>query len=305
MQLIYEGADITDRIDIRKCIHRDVSRRRCDSAEIECEHAAHWQAWQPQGGDRIELIHDGYTTGTLYLNTVLHEGGRYRMIATSLPPNTFKRAWQSFRNTTLGEIMAMCAAECGMEWKLFGLDEGSSYPYIERRNEGAAAFIERLMKMEGASLKCVSGRMAGISIAYAQDIEPMQEIEIAPGQDCAIHTRSTGMRYAGLTIRTPFAAASAFDSEGTQGQHPICTNLPAMNALQAGRWARGMLLMHNRKAESLTLETELNIGMTALARIDIKGGTDADGEWIVDEAEHDFMRLKTRARLVRCIKSIL
>ena len=39
MQLFYEGTDITRDVDVVKCIHRDVSGGRCDSMEIELEHA--------------------------------------------------------------------------------------------------------------------------------------------------------------------------------------------------------------------------------------------------------------------------
>ena len=70
------------------------------------------------------------------------------------------------------------------------------------------------------------------------------------------------------------------------------------------RWARGFLLHHNRQAEELHLGMEYNAGLTALARIDIKSDTDADGNWIIDEVEHDFIMLKSRAKLYRCITTI-
>ena len=304
MQLIYEGVDITQRVDIHRCIHRDLSRGRCDSAEIEFEHAAEWYAWQPEQGERIEITHDGYSTGTLYLNTILPEGGRYRLIAASLPPGGGQRAWQSFCKMSLGEIMRSCAAQCGMEYSIYGLDEGQLYPYIERQDESCAAFISRLMEMEGAVLKCVNGKMAGIALAYAQDIAPAQEIEIGPEQGAARFMHMGERKYGGIILKTPYAEAFALDSAASGQAHISLTQYPAMDNLQAGRWARGLLLTHNRQAEALEFTSELNIGMTALARIDISGGTDADGEWIVDEAEHDFIRERTRTRLMRCIRSI-
>lgn len=304
MQLIYEGVDISHRVDIHKCIHRDVSRGRSDSMEIEFEHAADWYAWKPETGDRIEVLQNGYSTGILFLNTILPENGKYRMIATSLPPAAQVKAWQSFENMRLGDIMRACAAQCGMEWALYGLDAGIRYSYLERRNEGCAAFLDRLLGMEGAVLKCVNGRLAGISIIYAQDIAAMQELSISPAQDAARYTHRKAMKYGALHIRTPYADAFAQDSAATGDEHPILTSIPAADNLQAGRWSRGMLLMHNRQAEGLELTTELNIGMTALARINITGGTDADGEWMVDEAEHDFIRERTQARLIRCIRTI-
>ncbi|MBQ8507221.1 MAG: phage late control D family protein [Clostridia bacterium] len=303
MRLIYQGTDISDYVDMHSCVHRDVSGGRCDSIDIEFEHAGNWYAWQPARDDVIEVEHDGYTTGRLYLNTILPENGRYRLIATSLPGSAMRRTWQSFRDMTLADIMRSCAAQCDMDWALYGLDEGTVYPYIERQNESCAAFLNRLMRLEGAVLKCVNGRMAGIGIGYAQEIEAMQEITISAEQDAAQYRRLDGMKYGALTIRTPFAEATARDSAAS-GEQQILTCYPARDIMQAGRWARGLLLENNRRAEQLTLTTELNIGMTAMARIDISGSTDASGDWLVDEAEHDFINERTTARLLRCISTI-
>ena len=61
---------------------------------------------------------------------------------------------------------------------------------------------------------------------------------------------------------------------------------------------------HNRQAETLTIESEFNPGFSAMTRIDIVGGTDATGDWIIEEAEHDFYNRKSRAKLYRCIYTI-
>ena len=74
--------------------------------------------------------------------------------------------------------------------------------------------------------------------------------------------------------------------------------------MMAGRWARGLLLHHNRRAETLRLQSELNAGLTAMARIDIESATDMDGAWIVDEVEHDMVDSRTTARLLRCLTTI-
>ena len=91
MRLIYEGKDITQYADVRKCVHRDVSFGRSDSLELELEHAAIWHSWNPQQDDRLQVMHDGYDTGSLYLNTILPEKGRYRILATSLPSAAWRK----------------------------------------------------------------------------------------------------------------------------------------------------------------------------------------------------------------------
>lgn len=304
MILYYQGVDITDDVDIKRCIYTDVSGGRRDLLDIEFEYSNRWFGWQPQKDDTIRATYKECDTGILYVNTVLPEQGRYRIIATGAKSAARRAATASFEEKTLGAIMGMIAGECGMNQGLYGISAGNFYPYMIRNNETCTAFLDRLLIMEGGRLKCMNGKLRGIGIEYAQGQTATQKIEIDSTQLQARYQRREDMKYSGITVLTPFARASAFDSSATGNNHPVITTLPAMDGAQAGRWARGLLLNHNRQAEELNLSMEFNAGLTALARIDIESDTDADGEWVVDEAEHDFVRLKSSARFFRCITTV-
>ena len=304
MILYYEGADIADDVDVKKCIYTDVSGGRRDMLEIEFEYSEKWFGWQPQRDDTIRAVLDGLDTGILYVNTVLPEQGRYRIIATGAKSGARRAATASFENRTLGAIMAICAGECGMEQGLYGISAGNIYPYMLRENEAATAFIDRLMIMEGGRLKCMNGKLRGIGIEYAQSQTATQRIEIDSTQLQARYQRREDMKYSGITVMSPFARASAYDSSAGGSNHPVITTLPAMDNAQAGRWARGILMNHNRQAEELNISMEFNAGLTAFARIDIESDTDADGEWVVDEAEHDLVTMKSTARFFRNITTV-
>lgn len=56
--------------------------------------------------------------------------------------------------------------------------------------------------------------------------------------------------------------------------------------------------------EELTVGMEYNPGLTAMTRIDVDSPTDADGQWLIDEVEHDFFRKTSKAKLLRCVKTI-
>ena len=84
----------------------------------------------------------------------------------------------------------------------------------------------------------------------------------------------------------------------------MCSTAARDNA-QAGRWARGLLRAMNRKAETLIMDTVFDPTMTAMARVDVTGGTDADGSWLVEEAEHDLIDETTRVTLHRAITSVI
>lgn len=291
-------------VQTRKCIVRDGSGERCDSLELEFENAAGWYSWGPEEDDQVVVVHNGYDSGTMYVHTVLPEDGRYRIMATALPCKARRKGNQSFIGQTVGEIMRSCAFASGMDFRIFGIDSNTVIPYIEREGAGCAAFLYRFLLLEGAALKCVNGRYAAIGIEYAQARAAGQTIEVLPQQE-GVQYRRAGTAYRSVTVKTPYAEAMAEDLAVGEGHARMAINcLPAMDEVQAGRWARGKLLHLNRQSEAVTVRSEFNPGLSALVRVDIEGDTDAAGQWLVEEAEHDLINLTTSARMHRCILTI-
>lgn len=303
MEIYYQGTDITGYVQVRKCIARDTSGGRCDSLEIEFDNAAGWYNWGPEEDDHIIVAHNGYDTGIMFLNMVLPEEGRYRILATALPCAARKKQYRSFTGKTIEEIMRTCGMNTGMDFAIFGIDGNAVIPYIQQESESAAAFLHRMLKYEGATLKCVNGKYTAIGISYAQELPAGQTLEITAKQSGTEYKRG-GVAYKSVTVKTPYAEATAEDSLVPSTHGRITLDLPARNDIQAGRWARGMLMHNNRQAETLSIDSVFNPGFSAMARIDIAGGTDATGEWIINEVEHDFYNLRSRAKLYRCIYSI-
>lgn len=304
MELYWEGKDITGYVIVTKCVHRDVSHGRSDSLEIEFARAASWHRWGPETDDRIHVILDGYDTGAMYLNTILPEGDRYRIVATSLPTAANRKAWDTYRNFTLESVLNRCATECGMGAKLYGIEGGYRYPFLMRQNESCAAFLDRLGVWEGMAIKAVNGAFRGIGIEYAQKRNPILTLNITPDTTGTQYIRRKNEKRSAITVRTPYAEATARDSAAEGGYQIIKSEIPAMDAATAGRWARGLLLHCNRTAETFRMGMKFNPHMTAMARVDITGGTDADGEWIVDEALHDLKNGSTEIKLFKCITTI-
>lgn len=303
MEIYYQGKEITQFVETRKCIARD-SSGRCDSLDIEFENAGVWYGWGPEEDDQIIVSHGAYSTGVMYLNTALPENGRYRILATALPCKARKKEYKSYCGKTIAEIMRTCGMVTGMDFAIYGIDGNTVIPYIEQENESAAGFLCRMLKYEGAKLKCVNGKYAAIGITYAQGLNPGQTLYITPQQRGTEYRRGAA-KCKRLTVKTPYACATAEDeSVPSSHAHMTLSGLPALGDMQAGRWARGMLLDANRQCETMRIQTEFNAGYTAMARIDIEGGTDADGEWLIEEAEHDFINLTSAAKLYRCIRTI-
>lgn len=305
MEVYYEGVDITEMVQTRKCVVHDQVGGRSDSLEIEFENAAGWYRWGPQEDDQIVVSHNGYDTGVMFLNTVLPEDGRFRILATSLPCKARKKEYRSFSGKTLDDIMRSCAIADGMDYGIYGMARETVIPYIQRENESSAAFLHRLIKLEGGRLKCVNGRYTAIGIEYAQARKATQAIEVYASQT-SVQYRRNGQKLYALTVETPYACATARDLNVSEDHQRIIVNhYPARSEAQAGRWARALLMQTNQQCESLWISSEYNAGFAPMMRIDIDGDTDANGEWLIEEVEHDFIDLSSNVLLRRCIRTIL
>ncbi len=304
MQIIYQGVDITDAVDIASCFYNDRSGASCDSLDIEFDNLKSWHRWKPEENDEIIISNNGISTGKMYLNTVLPTDGRYRIFATSLPTNAKKKKTASYIGKALESIVRECAHECGFGTSFSGVNTETAFQYIERIDETPASFCERILKLEGAKLKTVDGNFCAINLQYAESRQPATGYEIESDQQGIDYARG-GARLSRLTIKTPFCEASAIDTDATDGPAMIITGLPTKEVTQAARWAKNLLIDNNRHAEMLSIDSEFNTGFYALSRLKIESSTELDGEWMAEEVQHDLINLRSRVKLLRCLTTII
>ncbi len=302
MILMYEDTNLTEFVDITACEHRDASGGRSDCLALEMEHAETWYRWGPSADERIEALLNGYSTGTLYLSALLPENGRFRLLATGIPRAARQKDTASYTDITLSGLLERAAAACGMGWTLYGLPD-LRYAFLMRKDEGLCGFLDRLLRAEGGCLKACGGALRAVSVAAAQALEPVAELELHPDTPTLRHRVKAGARAMGLTVRGPLGMAEARDAAVSDGPWPVL-RMPVPDPVTARRWAQGTLLHLNRGAETLTLTTEFSPNYTALARVDVTGGSGMDGAWLIDEARHDLYNERTRLSLVRCVTTI-
>ncbi len=301
--LIYEDADITDYVEIVGCVIRDVSGGEVDCVDLKVDHAERWLRWGPKKNDRIQVKRGGYSTTTLYLNTITLEDGTYRIYATGSKSLPMMTRWQVFEGKTLQSIMNVCAGEMNMEAKLYGISGAIRYDYLMRRNQTPTAFLEALAHNEGAVLKTLNGALVAIGVEYAQALPAMHMIELDIDQRDCTYIDRRDKALSSLRIDTPFGSGLA-RAKGADGLNRVVTDIPVDGDAQAYRWAKGMLLAHNRKCEILRMESAFNSGYTAMARVDVESEAPADGQWIIDSVEHDLVENLSRTTMYRCITNI-
>lgn len=135
MEIFFEGVNISRDVEVSQAKCRDASSGRYDSLDVVFERPQAWHKWKPKPDDRIEVIERAYSTGTMYVNTIVPADGTYRILATAAKTNAARKDYASFEGKTLEEIIKIGAAECGMGCKVYGVESGHRYPYALKRTK--------------------------------------------------------------------------------------------------------------------------------------------------------------------------
>ena len=299
LRLFYNGTDITKDVDIIECVMKDTSGGESDCLNLLLDHADKWFKWGAQKNDTLRATRSKYDTKTLYLNTIAPEEGAYRIYATGSRGAPKTRKWEYYEKKTLSVILGACAGESGMSVKLCGISGGILYDYLIREYMTAGEFAEQLLNREGAILKCMDGKYTAIGIEYAQGLSAAHKVNIDDKRFDTRYTDRREMNWGSVEIKTPFGKGKASGGKGNMNR--VITDIPVTGNGQAMRWAKGILLHHNRQNEILEIETDFNPGYTAMVRIDVDSKNDTRGQWIIDEVKHDMLIGRSRAKMLRCV----
>lgn len=304
MEVIYQGVNITDSVQVKECFVSDTLGNRSDGLTMSFENAASWYAWKPENGDIIRVSQDGYDSGDMRVDFLDPEDDVYIIHANAMREEARIKKTKSYRNMSIEEIVRQCAMECGMDYQIFGIDPNIIIPYVEQNEMGTCGFLKWLLALEGAQLKCVSGKFVVIGIAYAQNRTPVMTMELTAGQEGVAYSKRENI-YKECRLQTPYASASVTDPDVEKEMVLLLgSNFPAMSDVQAARWARNKLFDCNRKNEVITVQCEFQPNYTAMQRIDITGNSCMEGEWLIEGAEHDLVDSKTKLTLHRCKQTI-
>lgn len=312
MQILTNGIDITERCEIKEAVMDDRMGAGCDSLSLCLENQQEWLAWQEarpgdgQPGERaitVEIQENGYTSGLLYVDELEARKEGYRIRARSVPVLAEETTWESYRNVRLWELLRIAAQRMNMAYAVYGTDAGQFYPHLQREGVGWMAFLHWLATAEGMRLKASGGKLLLIDGPWLTAQPCARYYQLKAGMN-NWRLEESGTKAERLTILSPVGEGTAMDSAVATGVKETLCGLPIFSAMQANRWARGLLAGRNEACETLTLWTALDVGLAAGSRVGLSGVKTAEGEWLIHRAQHDFIGRATTLQLRREIGTV-
>lgn len=302
MKLTYNDAAIDALVDMTLARTTDACGGMFDSLCVRLREAGDWFAWQPNQDDRMTLSHGGYTTGTMYVDSGRSTENGYELYARSCPTAGDKK-WACYEKVNLAQLAGMAAKELGVALALYGTDGAQTYERLVRRNEGWPAFLNRIAERESMMLKFSAGKLMLIDWAWVCAQDAAMHMDITANQQGVRYTQANN-EYKTLTVAGLPGKATATDANA-YGSRSRTEAEPVFDTLQAGRWARGLLLKHNLETEKIDMDLTLTPSLAAVMKIELGGLSVLSGDWLTTKVTHDFVKETTTLSLCRCRTGIL
>ena len=292
MRIIYNGVDIYDDVSLNYAVHEMNAENQADTLVLRFnDPRGVWSAWNPQPGDKIAFEHEAAKTGAMYIHQMKPENGLYTVRAMSMPVSGKEKRSKSWAAVHFFQLGTEIAARHGMTFKVCGVTD-QVYDYMAQTNETDFAFFSRLCSLEGCQMVIYDGSLIVYNEAYIEQQTPVGELQIGEA-GVFNYNDATDLAYGSAEI-TSGAISGSFADPAPKSDRILRPAIPVKvnNAVEAARFAKGLLRQANKNGQTGSFTEELMTGYAAASIMSLTT-TKAeawDGTIFLSRVRHDYVR---------------
>ncbi len=298
MRINLEGKDITSAVAVSGAVIIDSAGGRLDSGEITFSDVdGLWSKWQPVIGMVLRLSQDGFDTGDLFLDQIGQERGLYVLRGLSGPAAVRQSRSRSWERVTLYQLLADVAANYGFSIFTAGISN-PTYDWVDQAGETDFAFLQRICTMEGYILKVSNHRLVVYREAAMEAQSPARTILTTDWCGTPVY-RQNPSPYAACMVG--YGGISATVSiPGRTGQLLSRGDIRVTSIGEAQRFAAGLLRQAIREEHTISGTVLLDLSLAGGSMVRVTGMGTGDGDYMIDQVEHDlgeglsFLRLRRK-----------
>ena len=297
MRLFYEGAEITASVGISSAVIIDGAGGQLDSVEVAfADPRGDWSAWAPQPDQVIRLTEEGFDSGDCFIDQIEQSRGLYVLRGLSVPSGAKEPRSRSWERPTLLQLAGDAAAGLGFTLTVYDVPN-PTYDWVDQDGETDLAFLARRCALEGVAVKVNSRRLILYDEAAFEARPAVREIRPADLFEPPLFRSARQGTYAGCVVSFHDISGS-WTIPGRQGE-TLARRIYTQSPGEAQRFAKGLLRQANRMQDVMLATIRLDPALAGGAMVTAAGFGTADGDYMIDEAEHRLSDKLTALRLRR------
>lgn len=290
MNLIYEGKDITNYVEIKEADIIDNAGGIADKIELKFADTENlWSKWKPKKGHKVVINESGFSSGLMYIDEWHQSRGLFRLkaISTPLTAKTVKtRSWENIRFLKLASDIAQSQ---GLALQTFNIQDWF-YDRMDQVEQTDFEFLNDRCMLEGYCLKITDGKAVIYNESMQEKETPVKTIyrsEFIGEFD--FYSVSNGV-YSGCIVNHMTDSGELIKYEFTPSiisAGPILKkDIRLGNRAEAERYAKGLLRYANKHETVGMIKIKLNPSIAAGNMVMIADVGIADGNYFVERIIH-------------------
>lgn len=295
MNFIYEGKDIINNIDIKKATIIENSGGLLDNVIAQVNNSVNeWSEWKPKKNDKLELKHEGFTSGNMYIDEIAQHSALVVLKALPIKQEAKQSNTKTWENIRLNELLSEFAAKLGLTLKTYNTDN-FLYSKLNQLNQPDFSFLAQRCALEGYVLKLLNNEMIVYNERYMESITSGISIDKSEIDDDFEYLDKSDEIYKSCNVMD--GNINYTYTSNAYGPVLNIRDITINDLAEAQRFAKNLLRNKNKFEKTLKLRKKLDTSITAGNTVDIKNFGLADGKYYIYQAKHMLAGEKTELRL--------
>lgn len=302
LNIIYEGMDISDSIEVLKADIYDNAGGIADNVELVLSDTIGlWSKWKPKKGDKIEVINEDFSSGMMFIDYLEQIRGEFIIKAISLPPKAKTPNTKLWENIRLLKLAEEIANKYGFILQTYGVKDWQ-YCHVDQIEQPDFEFLAYRCLLEGYMLKICNNKI----IIYDERTQEQQDAIITVNMDDIdgsynFKSISTGLFKSCLVYCSTVNGLikSSYEPLHEYIGPVLKRNIYVDNHEEANRFAKGLLRAVNKNESTGRVQIKFNSELAAGSNLYIDQIGFGDGKYFIEQIVHRLTEGKSLLRLRR------
>lgn len=149
MKIFYKDVDISDKVELLKCVHDMHAEGEADTLRIKfADEGKLWDSWKPAKNDLIRILSNDVDSGQMYVSKLKIQDGFLWLTACSVPETMFSVKTKPWKDISFKRVAKDVAAAHGLKIKFYSVTD-KKYKVQYQKEISDALFLKRLCILEG------------------------------------------------------------------------------------------------------------------------------------------------------------